>query len=353
MKVTKKSFGMLNDGSKVNLYTISNERMSVCVTDFGCTLTGIFLPNKKGGFDDILLGYSTLDGFVNSPGMSFGSVVGRFANRIENAAFTLDGVSYNLDKNDNAKNTLHGGFFRYDHQMWHSKIVSNKYGVGVKFSRLSPDGEQGFPGNVMLTVTYTLNEQNQLTLKYNAVTDKATPINITNHAYFNLAGSGTVLNHELMLNCEEYLETDDLLIPTGKLLSVKNTAYDFRVKKTLGRDIANTGVGYDDCFVTSAYNGKDSGLPVKGKKLVRAAVLSDSASGRTMTVDTNQEGLQVYTGNFVGGTVGKLGVEYKTHGAVCLETQCFPDTPNKKDFPSCTLEPGQKYKSVTVYGFAF
>lgn len=351
MKVTKTHYGTLSDGSKANLFVIENKQMKVCVTDFGCTLTGILLPNKQGSFDDVLLGYSTLDGFVNSPGLSFGTIVGRFANRIAKAQFSLNNNTYHLDANEKGINTLHGGFFRYDHLVWKSKIITNKHGTGVRFTRLSPNGEQGFPGNLNLSVTYTLNEQNQLTLKYSGTTDKDTPINLTNHAYFNLAGKGTVLNHELELFCDKYLETDENLIPTGKMINVKNTAFDFTNPKTVGKDIAETNCGYDDCFVTQAYN-ENSGLPMKNSKVVKVGILKEKETNRTMTVYTNQEGVQVYTGNYIGGIVGKMSTVYEKHGAICLETQCFPDTPNQKDFPSCILHANEKYNATTIYEFS-
>lgn len=364
MFITKERFGTLCDGSKVSLYKISNKNMSVCVTDYGCTLTSILLPNGKGGADDVLLGYSTLDGYINS-NYCFGTIVGRFANRIGNANFYIGTNQYKLDKNDNDKNTLHGGFFRYDHILWDAKVVTTKDGEGVRFCRISPEGEQGFPGNLKLTVTYTLNEKNQLTLKYKATTDSPTPINITNHAYFNLHGSGTVLDQELSLKCDKILEVDKDLIPTGKILKVQNTPYDFTKKKTLGKDINSVlPGGYDNCYVTDAYvadfnvTGKmasqqiSSGLPTESK-LVRVATLVDPTTKRRMTLDTNQEGVQLYTGNWIDGIVGKNGRIYKQHDAVCLETQCFPDTPNKNIFPPCILQPQNVYKAITVYQFEF
>ncbi|MCR5613412.1 aldose epimerase family protein, partial [Treponema sp.] len=332
MKVKKTIYGTLSNGQTASLYTVDNGKMSFCVTDFGCTLTGIFLPNKLGQKDDILLGYSTLDGFVKCPGLSFGSIVGRFANRIGGAAFSVEGKTYSLDKNDNEINTLHGGFTRYDHMIWNSRIVSNKNGKGVEFTRISPDGEQGFPGNVKLTVTYTLNDKNELRLDYKATTDKSTPVNLTNHAYFNLHGSGTVLNHTLQMKSENILEVDDKLIPTGKYIPVSGTAYDFNTAKTLGKDIDKIAPGYDNCY-TTCWHSKDSEWVEPTEDCFTAcggecAVLSDPDTNRTMKVYTNQPGIQLYTANWIEGVVGKLGTVYKRHGAVCLETQAFPDAPN-------------------------
>ncbi len=353
MSITKQEFGVLSDGTEVSLYKIQNEKMVVCVSDFGCTITSILLPKKNGGFDDVLLGYSTLDGYLNCPGLSFGTVVGRFANRIGGAKFSVNGKEYPLDKNDNSVNTLHGGFVRWDHMVWEAKPVTTKSGEGIAFSRVSEDGEQGFPGNVKMTVTYTLSSDNKLTLEYKAETDSATPINITNHAYFNLSGNGTVLNHELELAADGVLEVDSGLIPTGKILPVAGTPYDFTAKKALGKDISKIKDGYDNCYVTCVYGKDNCGLPYDAKNVTRIAVLSDPATGRKMTVETNLEGMQLYTANWIDGIAGKYGRRYKKHEAVCLETQCFPDSPNKSSFPTCILEPGKVYDAVTVYGFEF
>lgn len=357
MKITKTLYGTLSNGQSANLYTIDNGKMSVCVTDYGCTLTGIFLPNKLGLKDDVLLGYSTLDGFITSPGLSFGSIVGRFANRIGGAKFSVNAKEYNLDKNDNEVNTLHGGFTRYDHMIWNSRIISNKNGKGIEFSRISPDGEQGFPGNVKLTVTYTLNEKNELRLDYKATTDQDTPINITNHAYFNLHGSGTVLNHTLQMNCPNILEVNDKLIPTGKYIPVKGTAYDFSSEKTIGQDIEKVLPGYDNCY-TTCWHSTDSEWVVPTEECFMApgaeiAKLSDPETKRTMKVYTNQPGVQLYAANWIDGVIGKNGTVYEKHGAVCLETQAFPDAPNKPAFPSSILKTDEEYHAITVYSFEF
>ncbi|MCR5046060.1 MAG: galactose mutarotase, partial [Treponema sp.] len=331
MSVKKQKLGTLANGEEAHLFTVSNGKMSFTVTDYGCTLTGIYLPQKNGPKSDILLGYSTLPEYVMSDGYSFGSIVGRFANRIGGASFKVDGKAYSLDKNDNKINTLHGGYFRLDHQIWKAKAVETKSSCGVEFKRRSPDGEQGFPGNLDVTVSYTLSKDNKLTLQYKAKTDKATPVNFTNHAYFNLAGCGSILDHELQSDCKGILEVDKNLIPTGKILDVAGTPFDFSKAKTIGRDIDKVAPGYDHCYVTPAYKGK--GLAPDPKKMVLAAVLCDPKSGRKMTVETNQEGVQFYTANWVEGIPGKNGIRMQKHGAICLETQRFPDAPNKPDFP--------------------
>lgn len=351
MKITKQKFGLLSDGTKIHLYTIKNDNMSFSCTEYGCTLTSIVLNGKNNTKTDVLLGYSTLEGYLNSK-FCFGTIVGRFANRIGKASFTLDGQKYNLDKND-GPNTLHGGFNGYDKMIWKAHEIKNKTHCGVRFTRLSPDGEQGFPGNVKLEITYLLDENNNLSCIYNAETDKATPINITNHAYFNLAGKGTIENHTLKMNSDSFLEVSPKLIPTGTIKSVKDTPFDFTTEKRIGKDIKEIGPGYDHCYVTEMYNPENPqcGLPLEDNDLVEFALVKEPDSGVEMSVYTNMEGCQFYTGNFIEGIIGKNGQMYKRHDAFCLETQCFPDTPNKAEFPTCILKPGQRMKAKTVYSF--
>ncbi len=351
MKVTKQKFGVLSDGTKVNLFTVKNDNMSFSCTDYGCTLTSIVLKNKDGSKTDVLLGYSTFEGFLNS-NYCFGAIVGRFANRIGKASFTLNGKKYDLDKND-GPNTLHGGYNGYDKMMWKGKMIDEDKFCGVKFTRISPDGEQGFPGNVKLTVTYILDENNNLSCIYNAETDKATPINITNHAYFNLAGSGDIGNHTIQMNSTQRLEVNPKLIPTGKLLDVEGTPFDFTSEKKMGADMKEVGVGYDHCYVTEMYS-KDNphcGVPLDDSDLVEFCVVKEPKTGHEISVYTNLEGCQFYTANYIKGIQGKNGKIYESHEAFCLETQAFPDSPNQKEFPTCILEPGQKMKAKTVYSF--
>jgi aldose 1-epimerase len=239
---------------------------------------------------------------------------------------------------NDGENFLHGGFFRYEKQVWNAKVFEN----GVEFSRLSPDGEQGFPGNLEVTVKYTLTEDNKIVCEYRAKSDKDTVINLTNHSYFNLRGNGSVLDEELSIRSDKYLEVDSGLIPTGKMLETDGTAWDFGMFKALGRDIEKTGVGYDHCYVFE-----------DDKKMKRVACLRDEKTGRKMTVDTNQCGMQVYTANFIEGEIGKEGRVYHKHDGVCLETQSLPDSPNKKEFPSSVLKAGEEYYARTDYGFEF
>ncbi len=351
MNVKKQKFGMLCDGTKVNLYTVKNENMSFSCTDYGCTLTSIVLNNKNGTTTDVLLGFSTLEGYLDTK-LCFGAIVGRFANRIGKASFEVDGKKYSLDKND-GPNTLHGGFSGYDKMMWKGKTIKNKNFAGVKFTRLSPDGEQGFPGNVKLEVTYLLDNNNNLSCIYNAETDAATPINITNHAYFNLAGNGQITEHTMKMNSTKILEVNPKLIPTGKMLDVAGTPFDFTKEKKIGKEIADVGPGYDHCYVTEMYSADkpQCGLPLDDSDLVEFAEVKDPKTGHEMTVFTNMEGCQFYSGNYIKGVRGKNGVFYMNHDAFCLETQCFPDTPNKEKFPTCILRPGQRMKAKTIYSF--
>jgi len=352
MKIKKQKWGVLCDGTKVHLYTVSNGNMSFSCTDYGCTITSIILNNNDGSTTDALLGYSTFEGYLNS-NYCFGTIVGRFANRIGKATFTLDGKKYNLDKND-GPNTLHGGFFSYAKVMWDAKVIEEDNACGVKFTRLSPDGEQGFPGNVKLSVTYMLDKNNNLSCYYTANTDKATPINLTNHAYFNLAGNGPIDEHTIVMNSTKVLEVSPKLIPTGKLLDVAGTPFDFTKEKKFGEDIGKVGVGYDHCYVTEKYDEENptaNGVPTDPTDLVEFATITEPTNGHKMTVFTNLVGCQLYTGNYIGGIIGKNGRIYKNHEAYCLETQAFPDTPNKDSFPSCILHPGQKMKAMTVYSF--
>src|SRR5574344_21213 len=349
MKISEQRFGTLSDGTKATLFTVQNGKMAFSVTDYGCTITSIVLKNENGSCTDVTLGYSTLDGYITDD-CFFGVFIGRFANRIGKASFTVDGTKYVLDKND-GQNTLHGGNDLYGKKVWKAKTVCSKKQAGVKFTRTSYDGEQGFPGTMKVEVSYMLDNDNNLTLSYTAVSDKATPVNFTNHSYFNLAGTGTVENHILKMNCPSFLGIDTKLIPDGKMIPVKDTPFDFTKEKRIGKDIKDTGNGYDNAFVTQAYDPENPGcgVPSSSAKMVRVAELTDPDSGRMMTVDSNQESVQLYTANWIGGKTGKNGRKYEKHGAVCLETQCFPDSPNKKEFPSCILEPGKKYHAVTVY----
>lgn len=350
MKVEKSKFGLLSDGSKVTLYTVDNGNMQFSCMNYGCTITSIILKNKDGSKTDVALGFSTLDGYVNNT-VYFGVFVGRFANRIADAEFTVNGKKYSLDKND-GPNSLHGGYEGYDKMIWDAKVVKGKNQAGVQFSRLSPDGEQGYPGNVKITVTYLLDKNNNLSCIYNAETDKATPVNFTNHSYFNLAGKGQIYKHVMKMNSKSYLEVSDKLIPTGNLIDVAGTPFDFTEEKEIGKEMDQVKPGYDHCFVTEVYDeNTKSGVPLDDSDLVEFCTVSEPSTGHEMSVFTNLIGCQFYTGNFIQDKPGKNGKSHNIHDGFCLETQCFPDTPNQKAFPTCVLEPGQKMKAKTVYSF--
>ena len=333
----------LND--EVTLYTVTNGKISFSAMNYGCTITNLFVPSKTGEKIDILLGFDSLDEWKAGTA-SHNSIVGRVANRIRGARFTLDGKKYTLDNNDGG-NCLHGGFTRYEKMLWNAEEISNAEGEGIRFTRTSADGEQGFPGNLTLSVSYMLTGKNELILEYSGTTDAATPLNLTNHAYFNLDGSGTVLNHRLQLDCDEYLESSDDSIPSGTVIFVGDVpAFDFRTEKTVGKDIAFLAsgkkiFGYDHCFITRAEDEK---------KLVRFGKIRSEKSGISMEIFTNQRGCHIYTGNYLNG-IGKGGAEQKMHGGICFETERFPNAVNEPSFPSCILRPGEQYWHKTVLKF--
>ena len=351
MKIKKQKWGVLSDGTKVHLYTVSNGQMSFSCTDYGCTITSIVVKDKNGVDTDIIVGHSTFEGYLTGDKF-FGAAVGRFANRIGKAEFKIDDTVYKLDKND-GPNTLHGGFDGYNKMMFKAHIVETKKAAGIEFTRLSPDGEQGFPGNCEISISYLLDTNNNITMRYKATTDKPTPVNFTNHSYFNLAGNGNIGEHVMKMNSTKILEVNSKLIPTGKLLDVKGTPFDFTKEKKIGKDIKSVGVGYDHCYVTEMFNPakKDCGAPLDDTDLVEFATVYEPKKGIEMSVFTNMEGCQFYTGNFIKGAIGKNGRVYNAHDAFCLETQCFPDTPNKPDWPTCILRPGQTMNTKTIYSF--
>jgi len=349
-QVRKESFGKTGDGRPVDLYTLTNSKgMEVRAMTYGGIIVSIRVPDKNGNFGDVVLGHESLGGYLVNPPY-LGAIVGRYANRLANATFTLDGVKYTLAKND-GPNTLHGGVNGFNKQVWEAHEFKNSKGVGVAFSYLSKDGEEGFPGNLKVKVSYTLTDENQLILDYEATTDKATPINLSQHSYFNLAGegSGDILGHHLMLNADRFTPVDKTLIPTGELTPVQGTPMDFTKPTAIGARINDNyeqlvlGKGYDHNWVI---NRTSDGL-------VLAARVHEPTSGRILEVFTTQPGVQFYSGNFLDGTItGKHGHVYKQRYGLCLETQHFPDSPNHPDFPSTILKPGQKFQSQTVFKFS-
>lgn len=345
MDVKKKKFGILSDGSKVSLYKVSNGKISFTVTNYGCVITSLLVPSKSGVVDDIVLAPPTLDSLICSDA-SFGGIVGRFANRISNGRFTLNKKEYQLDKND-GEHCLHGGFLRWDKLLWkETEIIKFRDGVGVVFSRISPAGEQGMPGNMRVSVRYFLDKENNLEIGYSVVSDQDTICNLTNHSYFNLAGhnKGDINSHLLTLNCSQYLESENC-IPTGAILSVKDTIFDFTTEKPLGQHIDDRSLqetrGFDHCYC----------IDHNENWLVTFAQVREPLSGRSMKVTTSLPGVQLYTANWLKGDLGKDGIRYQPRDGFCLETQMYPDAPNKPNFPSCVLEAGKIFNSTTIYSF--
>lgn len=343
MQVSKSAFGTTADGQAVDLYTCTNAQGLVMkVMSFGAILVELCTPDRDGKLENITLGFPTLDGYLGKHPF-FGATVGRYANRIAGGAFTLDGKTYTLARN-NGPNHLHGGLVNFSRVVWDAQPVENEDSVGVRFTYVSRDGEEGYPGTVNAQVVYTLTNQNELRMEYTATTDKATPINLTNHSYWNLngAGRGDILDHELMLAADRYLPVDATLIPTGELAPVAGTPFDFTSPHKIGARIGQTPgdpTGYDHCFVLRGQEGR----------LELAARVRDAVSGRTMEVYTTQPGVQLYTGNFLDGGPGGGG--YGRHAAFCLETQHYPDSPNRPEFPSVVLRPGATYHELTVHKF--
>lgn len=332
----------------VDLYTLTNVNgLEARIMTYGATVVSLKVPDRRGKLADVVLGYESLEGYLkNSP--FFGAIVGRYGNRIGKGRFSLNGKQYTLAKN-NGENTLHGGIKGFDKVVWKAKEVKKKGGNSLSLSYLSKDGEEGFPGNLSVTVVYTLTNNNELKIEYSATTDKTTVINLTHHSYFNLAGEGSILNHELMIDANRFTPVDEGLIPTGELRSVKGTPMDFTRSSLIGARIDQQdeqltfGKGYDHNWV----------LNNPGGKLAFAARAYEPGSGRVMEVFTTEPGLQFYSGNFLDGTItGKGGQVYKQRYGFCLETQHFPDSPNKPKFPSTVLKLGQHYTSTTIYKFA-
>ncbi|MGE5581045.1 MAG: aldose epimerase family protein [Bacillota bacterium] len=344
MKIQKELFGTTGEGKTAFLYTLSNSKgMTIKITNYGGIITSILAPGLNGKMADVVLGFNTFGEYLSGHPY-FGAIIGRYGNRIARGRFSLNGKEYKLATND-GPNHLHGGLAGFDKKIWEAAEISNPQEAGVKLSYLSKDGEEGYPGNLAVVVEYLLNDRNELTIRYQATTDKPTVINLTNHSYFNLAGegSGNILNHQLTLNADHYTEVAEGLIPTGELRPVKASPLDFTVAKAIGAEIAKVEGGYDHNYV----------LNKKPNELSQAAKVYEPISGRTMEVFTTEPGIQFYTGNFLdGANKGKAGKSYGKHAAFCLETQHFPDSPNHPEFPSTILNPGDTYHQATVYKFS-
>ena len=349
-KMQKTAFGKTADGQAVDLYTLSNKSgMEVAIMTYGGTVVSLKTADKDGKFDDIVLGYDKLEDYAAGTSY-FGATIGRYGNRIAHGKFSIGKNTYTLAKN-NGENTLHGGLIGFNKKVWTAKDVSGVAGEAIELTYLSKDGEEGFPGNLSCKVTYTLTPQNSLKIEYSATTDKETVLNLTNHAYFNLAGQGNgdILQNHLMLNADRFTPVDAGLIPLGELRKVKGTPFDFTTSTAVGARIdqedeqIKLGMGYDHNFV----------LNRKSPSLMLAAKVHEPKSGRVMEVWTTEPGVQFYTGNFLDGKgTGKGGKPYGRRTALCLETQHYPDSPNHPAFPTTLLKPGARYHTTTVYKFS-
>lgn len=341
MSVEKTAFGTTPHGEATLFILRNTNGTTLKMTDFGAIVVAFEFADKLGQLSNINLGFDSVAGYLQRHPY-FGATVGRYGNRIANGKFTIDGTEYSLATN-NGPNHLHGGIDGFDRFLWSTEVVESADARGVRFSRTSPDGEEGYPGNLTVSVTYTLGNDDTLRIDYVATTDKATPLNLTNHCYWNLAGvgSGRIHDHELMITADGYLEVDAGAIPTG-IVPVAGTPFDFTQTKTIGKDFAETPGdpnGYDHCYALRSQDGS----------LSHAATARDPHTGRTMEVHTTEPGIQLYTGNFLDGSDGCGG--HGANTAFCLETQHYPDSPNQATFPSCILRPGEKYTSTTLHKF--
>ena len=342
----REPFGKMPDGQAVERFTLTNANgVELKAISYGGIITSLRVPDRNGKLDDVVLGFDELEGYLKDHPF-FGAIIGRYGNRIGNARFTLEGKTYTLAANNNGQ-SLHGGVKGFDKVLWTVEPIGNN---GLAFTRTSPDGEEGYPGNLRTRVTYTLTDKNELIVEYHATTDKATPVNLTQHSYFNLAGqaSGDILGHELMINADRYTPVNDKLIPTGELAPVAGTPFDFRKPTAIGARINDAhpqlkaGLGYDHNWV----------LNRKGTGLELAARVREPKTGRTLDITTTEPGIQFYAGNFLDGKLtGKGGAAYRHRTGFCLETQHYPDSPNQPKFPSTTLKPGQEYRTRTVFTF--
>lgn len=356
--VTAQPFGTTEDGRLVKVYTLRNEQgMTMRAMNYGGTILSLRAPGRNGNFEDVVLGFDALEKYTSEQYREanpyFGAIIGRYGNRIDEGRFRLGGETYQLATN-NGPNHLHGGTEGFDQKFWEGRPFVNENGVGVVFSYTSPDGEEGYPGQLDVKVTYTLTGDNELAIDYEATTTEATPVNLTQHTYFNLAGEGSgerITDHRLMINAEAFTPVDSTLIPTGALRRVAGTPFDFREPTAIGarieaenRQLRRAG-GYDHNFVLKKEEGGEG-------ELTLAARVFEPESGREMSVYTTEPGLQFYSGNFLQGRLtGKSGVAYERRSGFALETQHFPNSPNEPDFPSTILRPGETYRSHTVYAF--
>ncbi len=338
--ITVQNFGQIETGESVSLYTLTGSTgIEVKIMTYGAAITSIKTPDKEGNMTNITLGFDSLDPYLKGTPF-FGATIGRYGNRIAKGEFTLNDAVYSLAIND-GPNHLHGGNTGFDKVIWKAEPVLDSKNPGLKLSYLSVDGEEGYPGNLDVTVIFTL-EENDLKISYKAESDKATPVNLTNHTYYNLAGKGDILDHQLTINAPYYTPVDNSLIPTGELLEVENTPFDFIYTQYIGARINQIRGGYDHNYVLA---------PNTGEGLNFAAKVKDPESRRTMEIYTTEPGIQFYSGNFLDGSLVSGDRVFGKHSGLCLETQHFPDSPNKPNFPSTILLPGEVYETTTVMRF--
>jgi aldose 1-epimerase len=343
MKISKKTFGLLSSGKKVYLYTLKAGELSLSLSSLGASLTSLVVPSRSHGKADVLLGYSCLDAYIhNIP--YFGVTIGRFGNRIRGGRFSLRGTEYVLSQNE-GPHTLHGGRRGFDKRLWKSDAYEDRDGVFVRFELTSPDGDEGFPGTCKAVVCYGLTKTNEVIADYQAQVDAPCPVNLTNHAYFNLAGEGNgdILSHEVAIYADAYVQIDASLIPTGELVPLAGGPYDFRKPKPIKQDFDAVPGGYDHCFALQGEAGK----------LRPCAEVYEGSSGRTLRVFTTQPGVQFYTGNQIGVVPGKVGSVYTRYSGLCLETQHFPDTPNQPRFPQAIYGPERDYHEKALFAFGW
>jgi len=345
MKVEVRSFGICPEG-EASLYELTNDHgMRVHLTNYGGIVQSLFVPDKNGILDDVVLGFDTLQHYVDGH-LYFGALIGRYGNRIAGGKFTIDQNTYQLAVN-NGPNSLHGGLKGFDKKLWKASVSQMEESVSIQLSAESPDGEESFPGKLQVKISYTLNNKNEFSIQYQASTDQATILNLTHHSYFNLkgAGNGNIMDHELYINADTITPTDKEMIPTGEFLPVTDTAFDFRSAKRIGLDIDKKnpqlvyGGGYDHNYVLNTNN------------LELAARVKENTSGRVLEVYTTEPGLHLYTGNFIGDITGKEKKKYHNRSGFCLESQHFPDSPNHPHFPTTVLRPGEVFSSETIYKF--
>jgi len=344
MAIEKGVFGTLSKNRAVEFFILKNKTGAEAkLISFGATLASLKMPDKNGKFTDIVLGYDDLAGYIGGK-CYFGCIVGRYANRIANAKFQLDGKEYKLVAND-GKHHLHGGIKSFSRAPWQGGTFESDDGCGVIFKYLSADGEEGYPGNLEVTVTYTLTDDNELKIGYQAATDKKTILNLTNHSYFNLAGhdNGDILSHRITINADQITAVDNSYIPTGIIKSVENTEFDLTQSKKIAENIGKFQLGYDFNYILNKPTPQELSLAVR---------VVEPQSGRVMEIFTTEPAIQFYTGNFLDGVKGKVSAVYKKHGAFCLEAQHYPDSPNHPNFPSVLLQPGETYRQLTVYKFS-